>query len=87
LYFQYRKGLLEEEDWAVYRRNLKSNMSGNPVARNVYISASRPISELIQILATAKPLPDLGTGNAGSSKQDSDGFSDLAGSAPDPARV
>jgi hypothetical protein len=50
LYFQYRQGLLEEEDWLVYQEIMKKRMIEDIVDRNEFIADTRPISKIIDAL-------------------------------------
>ncbi|NKB32431.1 MAG: hypothetical protein GKR91_04970 [Pseudomonadales bacterium] len=48
LYFQYKQGLLEPEDWIIYRNNLKTRMR-NPIARAEFQSRYRTFASLVEI--------------------------------------
>lgn len=50
LYFQYNQGLLDVDDWAIYRKNLKYNLSANEINKVLFSSRIRPLGELASVL-------------------------------------
>lgn len=48
LYFQYKQGLLNEEDWGIYRQMMKRRMDRNAIDKAVLVNDSRPIRKIVQ---------------------------------------
>lgn len=48
IYFQYKQGLLNEEDWNIYRQMMKRRMERNVIDKAVLINDSRPIRKIAQ---------------------------------------